>query len=415
MKHLLLYCLIFLFAYAESICVVHTITPKTKNSISEIISNSNSGDTILIKTGYYKSRKILIDKPITIIGESNTIIDAENTAELFIVKADNVSIIGLNLKNIVYNSLKDNSAILIENASNIKLKNNKIENSFFAIYIKRSENIELHNNTIKGNSVKEALSGNAIHIWYCTNVRADQNNLSGHRDGIYIEFSKNCLITNNNSHNNLRYGLHFMFSDSCDYERNTFNHNGAGVAVMYSKYISMTYNNFSLNRGTASYGLLLKDISNSAINRNVFTSNTVGIYAEGTNRCTISENDFRNNAWALRFLSNCFDNTLSFNNFYTNTFEFATNKGTFRNKMENNYWSSAKIFDLNRDGISDIPHRPMTLFAYLVENYSETLILNRSFFIKILNLSETLLPSITPKDIVDDRPLMAPHKYDKNR
>jgi nitrous oxidase accessory protein len=394
---------------------VHTISAKTTYSISDIVSNAQSGDTILIKSGYYKSRKILIDKSITIIGEKNTIIDAENTDELIIVQADNVSIIGLHLKNIAYNSLKDNSAILIENASNIKLKNNKIENSFFAIYIKRSKNIVINDNIIKGYSVREALSGNAIHIWYCTDVRADNNNLSGHRDGIYIEFSKNCIITNNVSQNNLRYGLHFMFSDSCDYERNTFNHNGAGVAVMYSKYISMSYNNFSLNRGTASYGLLLKDISNSIIKRNVFTSNTVGIYAEGTNRCMIIENDFRNNAWALRFLSNCFDNTLSFNNFYTNTFEFATNKGTFRNKMENNYWSSAKIFDLNRDGISDIPHRPMTLFAYLVENYSESLILNRSFFIKILNLSETLLPSITPKDIVDEKPLMSPHKYDKNR
>jgi nitrous oxidase accessory protein len=80
--------------------------------------------------------------------------------------------------------------------------------------------------------------------------------------------------------------------------------------------------------------------------------------------------------------------------------------------MEKNYWSSAKIFDLDRDGISDIPHRPMSLFAYLVENHSETLILNRSFFIKLLNLSETLLPAITPKEIIDEKPLMGPHKYD---
>lgn len=403
------------FVIYDSYSVVHTITPKSKISIPEQVSRANVGDTILIKYGNYKSRKILVDKALTIIGENKPVIDAENGDELIVVKSDNVVISGLHLKNIAYNSLKDNSAILIENSSNIIIKENIIENTFFAVYMKRAKKVILTNNLVTGNSVREALSGNAFHIWYCDDVRADNNVLKGHRDGIYIEFSKNCIITNNISQNNLRYGLHFMFSDSCNYERNTFQHNGAGVAVMYSKYISMSYNNFSLNRGTASYGLLLKDIQNGTIIRNQFTSNTVGIYAEGTNRCTISENEFRNNAWALRFLSNCYDNILKHNNFYTNTFEFATNKGTFRNKMENNFWSSAKIFDLNRDGISDIPHRPMTLFAYLVENYSETLILNRSFFIKLLNLSETLLPSITPKDIVDEKPLMAPHRYDKNR
>ena len=34
---------------------------------------------------------------------------------------------------------------------------------------------------------------------------------------------------------NLRYGLHFMYSDGCQYVENTFRHNGSGVAVMYTQ------------------------------------------------------------------------------------------------------------------------------------------------------------------------------------
>ncbi len=405
--------LILVFGFcSKSFCNIHYYSSNSKKSLNDLIKNSQSGDTIIIKEGIYKPGKISIDKSITVVGENSPVLDAANSENLFTVIANDVTISGLHLKNIAYNSLKDNSAILIENSKNFKLENNIIENTYFAVYIKRSSNIILSGNTVKSNAVKEALSGNAFHIWYCTDVTATNNKLSGHRDGIYIEFSKYCNITHNNSYNNLRYGLHFMFSDSCNYENNVFHHNGAGVAVMYSKHINMSYNNFTLNRGTASYGLLLKDISNSTISRNTFTSNTIGIFAEGTNRCLITENDFRNNAWAMRFRSNCFDNTIKFNNFYTNTFEFSTNRGSFRNIMERNYWSSAKIFDLDRDGISDIPHRPMSLFAYLVENHSESLILNRSFFIKLLNISETLLPAITPKEIIDEKPLMEPHKYD---
>lgn len=55
------------------------------------------------------------------------------------------------------------------------------------------------------------------------------------RDGIYLEFADNCEITNNQSIDNLRYGLHFMFSNDDIYRGNIFENNGAGVAVMFSK------------------------------------------------------------------------------------------------------------------------------------------------------------------------------------
>jgi len=51
-----------------------------------------------------------------------------------------------------------------------------------------------------------------------------------------------------------------MFSNDDVYEDNTFENNGAGVAVMFSKRISMYNNIFKENWGTASYGLLLKEI-----------------------------------------------------------------------------------------------------------------------------------------------------------
>src|SRR5690606_31426869 len=106
-------------------------------------------------------------------------------------------------------------------------------------------------------------------------ITLEDNQVSGHRDGFYFEFVKNSVILRNTSSENLRYGLHFMFSDGNRYEDNRFVSNGAGVAVMYTREIIMRKNRFLNNWGPTAYGLLLKDISNSEISANLFQGNTI--------------------------------------------------------------------------------------------------------------------------------------------
>ena len=83
-----------------------------------------------------------------------------------------------------------------------------------------------------------------------------------------------------------------MFSDSCIYDGNRFEKNGAGVAVMYTKNVIMKKNKFLFNWGSASYGILLKEISDSRIEENIFSENSTGLYMEGCSRVTIENNNF---------------------------------------------------------------------------------------------------------------------------
>jgi len=72
-------------------------------------------------------------------------------------------------------------------------------------------------------------------------------------------------IRDNLSTGNLRYGMHFMYSDDCRYTNNVFRKNGSGVAVMFTKRVQMVGNRFEDNWGPAAYGLLLKEISDSRL------------------------------------------------------------------------------------------------------------------------------------------------------
>ncbi|MBP7543004.1 MAG: right-handed parallel beta-helix repeat-containing protein, partial [Ignavibacteriaceae bacterium] len=221
-----------------------------------------------------------------------------------------------------------------------------------------------------------------------------------------LEFSKNNLIQGNSAKNNIRYGLHFMFSDNCSYFKNRFSENGAGVAVMYSSKIEMVENLFFNNKGPASYGLLLKDINQSHVSKNTFSGNTKGIYMEASGRSLIEKNIFVKNGWAIDLMANSMDNQFTGNSFYSNNFDVATNSKQNFNTFTENYWDNYAGYDLNKDGFGDVPYHPVSLFSVIVTEYKPSLILMRGLFTKLLDLAERVFPSLTPKQLIDEKPVM---------
>lgn len=383
------------------------------NSISDAIAIAQDYDTVFIRTGVYYEKNIFIWKPLTILGEGGAIVDCRSEDGFgFLVKTKNFTIKNLTIKNIGISYIKDNAAIKFDSSENVLVENIVVENGFFSIYFSRSRNFTIRNCKLIGQANRtESNSGNGIHLWYCNNALIEGNQVRLQRDGIYFEFVKNSLIQNNICENNLRYGLHFMFSDSCSYRNNAFRQNGAGVAVMYTNRVYMVENIFENNWGPSSYGLLLKDIKRSYVSRNNFLNNTVGIYMEGTDQTLFEKNNFYKNGWALRITGNCEDNTFRYNNFIANTFEVATNSSQNRNIFDRNYWSGYSGYDLNKDGIGDVPYIPVSLFTVIAQSNNYAVLLFRSFFVDILEIAEKIFPSIVPKYLVDHKPAMRQFKW----
>lgn len=373
-------------------------------SIQEAVDRAKNHDTIRVLKGEYKEYNIKIDKPLTLIGIDYPVIDGEKKGEIIRITADNVTVDGLFIINVGTSYTEDFAAIRVIKSKNFLIQNVVLENLFFGIYLEKSRDGKIYNNKIIGDAVQEYNSGNGIQLWYSHNVEIDHNYVQGVRDGIYLEFANNCIITNNTSTLNVRYGLHFMFSNDDTYQYNTFEKNGAGVAVMFSKNIKMYNNNFRNNWGSASYGLLLKEINDAEIKGNVFEENTIGINIEGTNRIDYKNNDFISNGWAMKVRGACYTNSFIGNNFLYNSFDISYNSKLNDNIFDNNYWSNYTGYDLDKDGIGDVPYRPVKLFSYIVNRTPETIILLRSLFIDIIDFSEKVSPVFTPDNLLDNRP-----------
>ncbi len=375
-------------------------------TVTAALALARPGDRIVVRAGVYRESPVVIDKRIELVGEPDAVLDAGGEHEGITVRADSVVIRGLTIRNIGTSYTEDRAGIRLDQVTGCVIEDNRLEAAHFGIYVSKSTNCRIAGNWIHGAAKTESSSGNGIHLWYSSAIHVERNEVQGHRDGIYLEFSERAEIIRNLSSGNLRYGLHFMFSNGCRYVDNSFLANGAGVAVMYSRDVSMVGNRFEGSIGAAAYGLLLKELGGSVIEANRFAGNTVGLFAEGTTRSMFRRNVFSGNGWAVRLMGDATENRFEQNRFERNTFDVATNSFTHTSVFAGNQWDRYEGYDLDRDGQGDVPFHPVRLFAFFVEQYEPSLILLRSPFVQLLELAERAFPVLTPPALADASPVV---------
>jgi nitrous oxidase accessory protein len=393
---------------AAALAIPRTLTVSPGSALptlSAALAVARDGDTIRVLAGDYHEPEITVARRVAIRGEGRPTFRGGDH-QVLTVTADSVTIQGLVIRDVSPSATDDRAGIKVVNARGCRIEDNILIDTFFGIYLSKVEGCHIRANRVTGSGSTEAFTGNAIHSWSSSDLVIEENVLRGHRDGVYFEFTTNATVRGNVSTHHLRYGLHFMFSHGCRYEGNTFADNRAGVAVMYSHDVLIARNHFARSWGSAAYGLLLKDISDSRIERNIFERNTIGLFAEGSNRVTVSGNEFLANGWGAQVMADAQQTSFHRNRFSGNSFDVSTNSVNATSVFDENYWDRYSGYDLDRDGLGDVPFAPVRLFALVVQSHEPALILLRSFFVSLLDAAERVAPILTPKTMEDHRPLM---------
>ncbi|SMD10468.1 nitrous oxide reductase family maturation protein NosD [Pedobacter nyackensis] len=409
MKKVLYLILISYFAvFSADAKVIKVGKTRSVAFIQRAVDLSQNGDTILVDPGLYKEKNIIIQKSITLKGINYPVLDGENKYAIISIKAKNTTVEGFKLQHTGRSEIRDLGAIMIYDSYKVSALNNILEDTNFGIYVQNSKRCTIKDNSITAYGKDEVQSGNGIHCWRSDSLIIIGNKIKGHRDGLYFEFVKNSLIWRNVSTQNVRYGIHFMFSNRNTYVSNIFERNEAGVAVMYSSNIRMYNNHFLNNWGDAAYGILLKDITDSDISGNHFTKNTVGLHMEGCSRIKLYKNIFNNNGWAVKIQASCDKNDFSRNNFIGNTFDIGTNGSLVLNTFTGNYWDKYEGYDLFKDNIGDVPYHPVSMYSMIIDSNPAALMLFRSLIVSLLDKTEKILPGVTPENLRDNKPVMRP-------
>ena len=120
---------------------------------------------------------------------------------------------------------------------NATVRNCRIERSLFGVYLREADGAVVEGCFIRGIRGKDpGEKGSGIHVWNTNGFTLKGNTIVDVRDGLYIQASPHGFTARNEARD-LRYGLHYMFSDDNVFEDNTFTDGAAGAALMFSRRI----------------------------------------------------------------------------------------------------------------------------------------------------------------------------------
>jgi nitrous oxidase accessory protein len=375
------------------------------STIAAAVADAPAGATVRVSAGVWREPTVVVTRPLTLVGVAGAVLDGEGERELVVVRAPGVTVRGFTFRNTGSSQMEDRAALRLDGARDCLVAENRFENTFFAIQLAAVDGCTVRDNVIVGSPGRLSSSGNAIHAWSSRHLEIRGNRTAGHRDGIYLEFTRHASVVDNVSEDNQRYGLHFMYADSSSYTGNTFRANGSGVAVMYTRQVLMRDNTFADNHGPTSYGLLFKEIADATLEGNHFLGNTTGLMADGAERVRVTGNTFADNGWAIRLFASTSGGTFTGNRFFRNAFDVSVNGRRTAATFRGNWWDAYRGWDLDGDGTGDVPHYPVRLFALLVERAPAAMLLQRSLFVRVLDAAERTLPVLTPRGVVDATPL----------
>ncbi len=387
--------------------------PAADGAAARALATAGRGDVVVLAPGIHRG-PLRIAASITLRGEPGAIVDGGGAGSIITVASDDVRVESLVVRASGRNVMNVDAGIQVLASARVVLRDIVARDVLYGISAERATGIVVTNCTLSGRvrPLDETGNGNGIHLWYCTGGEVRGNRVERFLDAIYLSFANDITVTENRLQWNGRYGLHTMYCQENRLVGNTFTFNVAGCALMFSNHLIVERNDFIHNRGSRTYGLLLRDCSDGVFTDNRMADNTVAVFMDGSNRNRFRGNLVDNNGWGLLLFASCADNEFAGNNFIANDYPVALDMRRTNNRFDDgssgNYWSENPAYDLDDDGIADEPFGPVSAFAFVSKQYPDLTILAKSPAVAALGVAERVFPSLRPSEAVDRFPRVRP-------
>lgn len=382
------------------------------------------GSELILAEGLY-SGSILIDKPLTLRGDSGAILDGEGSGDVIRVTSPDVRIEGLTLRNSGFNLTDMNAGIHAEReAHRIHVEDNVLENVAFGLWLWHLEAPSVIGNRIAGNtSVRSQDRGDAIRLYNISGGTIADNDVRDSRDAIYVDTSRDLTFRNNRLRDS-RFGIHYMFTHGGKIVGNHTSGTRAGYALMMSRDLEVVNNR---SERDMNYGILMNYVNYSTIAGNDIRGITawhgpggsehgVTLGAEGKALFIYNSqhNEIRGNRLAdsemgIHLTAGSENNRLYANAFINNRQQVmyvATRHQEWSRDGRGNYWSDYLGWDLDGDGIGDTPYEPNDAVDRLLWRHPEARLLLHSPAVVALRWVQRQFPIFRAQGVQDSAPLM---------
>lgn len=394
--------------------------------MQKMIADAKAGDIIHLAPGLYKGG-VLVDKPLTLQGESGAIIDAGGKDDVIRVEATDVTIRGLTLRNSGFNLTRMNAAVHgARGAHRLLVEGTTMEDNAFGVWIWHSNDVRVLNNRIRGDARYASQDrGDGIRLFNVDTGLFSHNTVWDTRDGIYVDTSRDLEFSFNRFHD-LRYGIHYMFAHHGRIIGNHTTRTRSGYALMMSRDLVVDGNTSSNDKN---YGILLNFITYSTITNNkvsgvtgwsgpvkmehgvVLGADGKAVFIYNSLHNTISGNTFADSEIGIHLTAGSEFNEIHGNTFMRNRFQVkyvASRQQEWSREGRGNFWSDYLGWDLGSDGIGDQVYEPNDGIDKLLWKYPLAKMLMNSPAIQTLRWVQSQFPILRSPGVQDSHPLMRP-------
>lgn len=423
-----------------------TIAPG--GDVQAALDRAAAGDVLTLAEGVHRG-PIHIEKKIVLEGQSGAVIQGSGSGSVITLSAPGTVVRGL----IVRGSGRDLEAMdagvfVKQSAIGAVIEHNRLEGNLYGVYLHGAEDAVARSNVIVGlrdGRVNE--SGNGVSVWNAPGARVEDNDIRFGRDGIFAVASKRNIFRGNRFRN-LRFAIHYMYTNDAEVTDNVSVGNTVGFAIMYSHRLIVRGN---VSDGDLNHGFLFNFANSSEISGNTVrgralpaslwsspglrgneahehglppadetASSLPGSVRNGPEKCVFiynaNKNTFQNNWFegceiGVHFTAGSEGNAIAGNAFIRNRNQVkyvGTRYLDWSKDGRGNYWSDNPAFDLNGDGVGDSAYRPNDIIDKVLWTAPHAKVLVNSPAVQIIRWAQAQFPALLPGGVVDSRPLMAP-------
>ena len=231
------------------------------------------------------------------------------------------------------------------------------------------------------------------------------NHVSGARDGIYVSAIDDSRIEENTTEDQ-RYGVHYMYSIRNTLARNRSLRNLSGFALMQSRELIVVDNVAADNER---HGILFRDATDYLNRGNLLERNGQGLFFFSSTENSIRRNRVAGNDIGAKIWAGSLRNTISDNSFVANgqqIFYVGSSDLVLGEDSTGNFWSDYVGWDQDGDGKGDRPHRLDSFTSTLVYRFPAATLLLHSPGVEFLTHMQEKMPLLQAPTVVDVSPKM---------
>jgi len=395
--------------YAAVSAAAEIVVPAGGDALQAALAAARPGDVLRLRPGVHAG-PLRIDRTVILIGEQGAIIDGGGTGNTVTVSAPDVVLRGLVIRNSGADLSKQDSGVFVDKAGDrARIENNLIVDNLMGVYLWGPDDAVVRGNRIEGRQYRRINDrGDDIRLWNTPGSIIENNDVRWGRDGIFTTTSRDNLFRGNRFRD-LRYAVHYMYTNTSRLEGNLSTGNTMGFALMFSAGLRVTGN---LSQGDRQRGILLNYVNSSTITGNVVRGGPEKcVFIYNSNKNTFASNWFEGCAIGVHFTAGSERNRIYGNAFVDNR-EQVKYVGTryleWSDNGHGNYWSDYIGFDLDHDGIGEQPYRPNDLVDQIFWRYPLAKLLFNSPALQLLRWAQREFPTLHPGGVTDSFPLMRP-------